>query len=117
MKTKRLSYYIATLVNSHVANYIVDTLECQNIKYVTFDEAIHMTHIALMKEVHSRKTVNKIMLRFLDHEVRRNRITDCDKEFYVELYGYECRGCMNSMSNQVAHMDLGGCLFQDENGF
>ena len=116
MKTTRLSVYIEKFQSRDAAIRVIDALESQNIRYVTFDEAIHMTHIEL-GHVCSRRTLNKIMRRFLDHEVRRNRITEFDKAYIIDLYGYECLGCMNNRSSQSAHMEPGGCMFDWENEF
>lgn len=116
MKTKRLSLYIESALDKDAACQVIDVLEQQNIRYVSFDEGLHILHIALL-HVCSRRIVNKIMRRFLNHELKRGRISEFDRDSYIELYGYECPGCMKGRTSPIHHMEYNGCLFQDENEF
>lgn len=110
MKIKRLPYYITKYDSIEVANYIVDILDEQNIRYTTIENGIPMIHRALMNICPFRVVV-KIMEHFMTHEVKRKRLTQIDMNAFATAFGYNCWGCLNNQPNQLAHMEPGGCLY------
>jgi len=116
MKIKRLSIYIARYSSLENVVYVEDELNSRNIRYLQPEEGIPMIHYVL-SHVCSMRTIAKIMTRFLAHEVKRERLTPEQMGQYIYSFGYSCTGCLDDQPNQLAHMELGGCLYCEENGF
>lgn len=116
MKIKRLPYYITKYDSIEVASYVIDMLAEQNIRYATIDDGIPMIHRVLM-DICPFRIVTKIMLHFLRHELRRGRLTEKRMNEFIDCFGYRCSGCLENQPNQLAHMEPGGCLYCEKNGF
>ena len=114
MKTTRLIQYVSKYKGLEVADYIVGSLEERNIQELSIDDGIHIIHRTLIS-VCSKRTTARIMLKFMAHEVKRNRLLQDDMNFLEKFYGYTCEGCLESEPNQLAHTGYGGCL-EDKNG-
>jgi hypothetical protein len=79
-------------------------------------DMVYAIHMSLVDFMIPRKTINKIMLKLLKHEQKRGRMSQHDYDRIMGMYGYQCWGCLDDQPNQLAHMEPGGCLY-DENGF
>lgn len=60
---------------------------------------------------------NEILLQFMTSSVDGGYITTTTANDYLEMYGCQlaivCCGCVEQQPNQLAHMDPGGCLYEE----
>lgn len=60
---------------------------------------------------------NEILVQFMTLSIASGHITTTTANEYLEMYGCKvsvvCWGCVGNQPNQLAHMDLGGCLYEE----
>lgn len=116
MKVKKLPYYIVKYDCIEISSYVMDALEEENIRRLSIIDGIPVIR-RVLSEVCSYSVTESIMKRFMQHEVRRERLARDAMEDFLVMFGYACVGCRDNQPNQLAHTEPGGCLYSEENGF
>lgn len=83
-----------------------------------FKTVLSILHTMLTKELNAYKA-NEFIVDFMKRNVATGIITMTVANSYLSEYNckiaQECWGCVEDQPNQLAHMDLGGCLYNSEN--
>lgn len=116
MKIKKLAYYISKFQDIETADIIITRLEERNIRYLSIENGLYEIYYNLMYFC-DKEIVITIMYKFINHEVKRGRLSREDGDMCINKYCTSCTGCIENQLNQLAHMTLGGCLYDPENGF
>ena len=72
----------------------------------------------ILREKNGTDQANEFLVDFMEHSIATGIITITVANDYLIPYGcsikQECCGCKDNHLNQIAHMDLGGCLYFPE---
>jgi hypothetical protein len=103
MKIKKLATYIARYDSLEVADYVMRSIEVENIQDLSVEDGLHLIH-RVLSYICFESMRSKIMKKFIKHEIRRGRLT----QEYLDRYS--CIGCIEDKPNQLAHT----CLYDEK---
>ncbi len=106
-----LPFYITKYTTSAISTKIFDTLLSQNIKTISYDDGIPLIHRTIANMyICSMATVRNILEDFMTNEVKCNRLTKLQMNYYMRILGYTCPACISNTQN---HTLPGGCKWED----
>lgn len=63
------------------------------------------------------KKTNEFLVEFMSRSVDAGDISKTEANQCLKVYGCKlpetCLGCLENQPNQLAHMDTGGCLYEE----
>lgn len=103
MKIKKLASYIARYDSLEVADYVMVSLEVENIQDLSVEDGLDVIN-RVLSYICFDSVRSKIMKKIIKHEVRRGRLA----QEYLDRYS--CIGCIEGQANQLAHT----CLYDEK---